>query len=37
MKRNAADKRGLFGLDLSRDYVHTEWDTVKRFAEDFAD
>ncbi len=33
MQRIAHDK-GL-GTDTSRDYVYTEWDGVKRFAEDF--
>ena len=37
MKKIAADKPGHLGLDLSRDYVYTEWDAVKRFAEHFAD
>lgn len=36
MKRIAADKPGHLGLDLSRDYIYTEWDAVKRFAEHFA-
>ncbi|GAB3073119.1 hypothetical protein GCM10027053_43030 [Intrasporangium mesophilum] len=37
MKKIARDKPGNLGLDLSRDYVYTEWDAVKRFAEHFAD
>ena len=37
MKKIAQDKPGHLGLDLSRDYVYTEWDAVKRFAEHFAD
>ena len=37
MKKIAHDKPGNLGLDLSRDYVYTEWDAVKRFAEHFAD
>jgi menaquinone-dependent protoporphyrinogen oxidase len=36
MKRIAQDKPGQLGLDTSRDYVYTEWDAVKRFAEHFA-
>ena len=35
MKRIARDKPGHLGTDISRDYVYTEWDGVKRFAEDF--
>ncbi len=34
MKKIASDK-GSLDLDTSRDYVYTEWDGVKRFAEDF--
>lgn len=30
------DKPGNLGTDTSRDYVYTEWDGVRRFAEDFA-
>lgn len=37
MRKIARDKPGHLGLDLSRDYVYTEWDAVKRFAEHFAD
>jgi menaquinone-dependent protoporphyrinogen oxidase len=37
MKKIAGDKPGNLGLDTSRDYVYTEWDAVKRFAEHFAD
>lgn len=36
VKKNAGDKPGEFGTDLSRDCVYTEWDGVKRLAEDFA-
>lgn len=35
MKRIARDKPGDLGTDTSRDYVYTEWDGVRRFAEDF--
>ena len=35
MKRIASDKPGHLGTDISRDYVYTEWDGVRRFAEDF--
>jgi menaquinone-dependent protoporphyrinogen oxidase len=35
MKKIAGDKPGDLGTDLSRDYVYTEWDGVKHFAEDF--
>ncbi|MDQ0799715.1 flavodoxin domain-containing protein [Arthrobacter sp. SLBN-112] len=34
MKKIAGDK-GSLDTDTSRDYVYTEWDGVKRFAEDF--
>lgn len=27
---------GGLGTDVTRDYVYTEWDGVRRFAEDFA-
>jgi menaquinone-dependent protoporphyrinogen oxidase len=37
MKKIAHDKPGHLGQDLSRDYVYTEWDAAKRFAEHFAD
>ena len=37
MKKIAEDKPGQLGLDTSRDYVYTEWDAVKRFAEHFAE
>ena len=37
MKRIAQDKPGQLGVDTSRDYVYTEWDAVKRFAEHFAE
>ncbi len=36
MKKIAGDKPGHLGTDISRDYVYTEWDAVKRFAEHFA-
>jgi menaquinone-dependent protoporphyrinogen oxidase len=36
MKKIAGDKPGHLGTDTSRDYVYTEWDAVKRFAEHFA-
>jgi menaquinone-dependent protoporphyrinogen oxidase len=35
MKKIARDKPGSLGTDTSRDYVYTEWDGVRRFAEDF--
>ncbi|MEV7574083.1 flavodoxin domain-containing protein [Pseudarthrobacter sp. NPDC089323] len=35
MKKIAQDKGGL-DTDTSRDYIYTEWDGVRRFAEDFA-
>jgi len=35
MKRIARDKPGELGLDTARDYVYTEWDGVRQFAEDF--
>jgi menaquinone-dependent protoporphyrinogen oxidase len=35
MKKIAHDKPGHLGTDTSRDYVYTEWDGVKHFAEDF--
>ena len=37
MKKIAGDKPGALGTDTSRDYVYTEWDGVKTFAEDFLD
>jgi menaquinone-dependent protoporphyrinogen oxidase len=36
MKRIVRDKPGM-PTDTSRDYVYTNWDQVKRFAEDFAE
>ena len=36
MHRIAKSKPGELGTDTSRDYVYTEWDGVKRFAEHFA-
>jgi menaquinone-dependent protoporphyrinogen oxidase len=35
MKRIVRDKPGNLSLDTSRDHEYTEWDDVKRFAEDF--
>jgi len=35
MKKIASGKPGNLGTDVSRDYVYTEWDGVKRFAEHF--
>ncbi|MGY1607923.1 flavodoxin domain-containing protein [Geodermatophilus sp. SYSU D00700] len=35
MKKIASEKPGHLGTDVSRDYVCTEWDGVRRFAEDF--
>lgn len=37
MNKIARDKPGNLGTDTSRDYIYTEWDAVKRFAEHFAD
>ena len=37
MKKIAGEKPGQLGTDTSRDYVYTEWDAVRRFAEHFAD
>jgi len=37
MKKIAGDKPGNLDTDTSRDYVYTEWDRVRRFAEDFLD
>lgn len=36
MKQIVQGKPGHLGLDTSRDYVYTEWDAVRRFAEHFA-
>jgi menaquinone-dependent protoporphyrinogen oxidase len=36
MKRIVRGKPGM-STDTSRDYVYTDWDQVKRFAEDFAE
>lgn len=36
MRKIVRDKGGK-DLDLTRDYVYTEWDGVKKFAEDFLD
>jgi menaquinone-dependent protoporphyrinogen oxidase len=35
MRKIASGKPGSLGTDLSRDYVYTEWDVVKGFAEDY--
>jgi hypothetical protein len=35
MKKIVRDKPGNLSLDTSRDHEYTEWDEVKRFAEDF--
>jgi menaquinone-dependent protoporphyrinogen oxidase len=35
MKKIASEKPGNLGTDVSRDYVYTEWDGVRRFTEDF--
>jgi menaquinone-dependent protoporphyrinogen oxidase len=35
MKKIASGKPGNLDTDTSHDYVYTEWDGVKRFAEDF--
>lgn len=37
MKKIVQGKPGHLGIDTSRDYVHTEWDAVRRFAEHVAD
>lgn len=37
MKRIAKEKPGNLDVDTSHDYVYTEWDAVKRFAEHFAE
>lgn len=37
MRKIVGDKPGHLGTDISRDYVYTEWDGVKRFAEHFAE
>jgi menaquinone-dependent protoporphyrinogen oxidase len=34
MKR-IARRKGSPDLDTSRDYVHTDWESVRRFAEEF--
>lgn len=36
MRGIAASKRGLLSTDTSQDHVYTDWDAVRRFAEDFA-
>ena len=35
MKRIVRDKPGILSTDTSRDHTYTDWDQVKRFAEDF--
>ena len=35
MKRIVRDKPGVLSADTSRDHEYTDWDQVKRFAEDF--
>jgi menaquinone-dependent protoporphyrinogen oxidase len=35
MKRIVHSKPGNLSLDTARDHEYTEWDEVKRFAEDF--
>jgi menaquinone-dependent protoporphyrinogen oxidase len=35
MKRIVRDKPGGVSTDTSRDHEYTDWDQVKRFAEDF--
>lgn len=35
MRRIARGKPALLGTDLARDYDYTDWDAVRRFAEDF--
>lgn len=37
MKSIAKGRPGDLGIDTSRDYVYTEWDSVKRFAEHFTE
>ena len=37
MKRIVRDKPGILSTDTSRDHVYTDWDQVKRFAEDFVE
>ena len=37
MKKIVKGKPGHLGLDTSHDYVYTEWDAVKSFAEHFAE
>ncbi len=36
MSKIARDKPGDLETDLTRDYIYTDWDDVKRFAEQFA-
>lgn len=35
MMKRITSSKGSADTDLSRDYVYTEWDGVRRFAEDF--
>jgi menaquinone-dependent protoporphyrinogen oxidase len=35
MKKIVGDKPGGLDTDISRDYVYTEWDGVRRFADDY--
>ena len=37
MRTIAASKRGLLSTDTTRDTVYTDWDALRRFAEDFAE
>jgi menaquinone-dependent protoporphyrinogen oxidase len=37
MKKIVRGKPGHLGIDTSRDYVYTEWDAVRGFADHFAD
>ena len=37
MRGIAASKRGVLSTDTGQDHVYTDWDAVRRFAEDFAD
>jgi menaquinone-dependent protoporphyrinogen oxidase len=37
MKRIVRDKPGVLSTDTSRDHEYTDWDQIKRFAEDFLD
>jgi menaquinone-dependent protoporphyrinogen oxidase len=37
MKRIVRDKPGILSTDTSRDHEYTDWDQVKRFADDFVE